>query len=128
MRFDGLQSDSDTQKVERSVLVLVPNPNDGSYFEAAVNGAKELEVTYPGTTVDVIGMGEISVADGMPTVEEELEFYKDYFVNGCESGKYDLIITGGGECSIPTSCSSASTSSMWRGPPGKIRTSPMSTA
>jgi basic membrane protein A len=90
--------DQSHRVVERNVLVLVPNPNDGSYFEAAVNGAKELEVTYPGTTVDVIGMGEISVADGMPTEEEELEFYKDYFIDGCESGKYDLIITGGGEC------------------------------
>ncbi len=76
------------------VAVLVPNPTDGSYFEAGVNGAKALD----NVAVDVVAMGSIPVGEKMPTVEEELEFYAHFFTEAAESGKYDLIITGGAEC------------------------------
>lgn len=76
------------------VAVLVPNPNDGSYFEAGVNGAKALD----NVAVDVVAMGSIPVGEKMPTAEEELEFYAHFFTEAAESGKYDLIITGGAEC------------------------------
>lgn len=76
------------------VAVLVPNPTDGSYFEAGVNGARALA----DTEVDVVAMGSIPVGEKMPTAEEELEFYAHFFTEAAESGKYDLILTGGAEC------------------------------
>lgn len=76
------------------VAVLVPNPTDGSYFEAGVNGAKALA----DVEVDVVAMGNIAAGDAMPTQEEELAKYQPFFTAACESGKYDLIITAGGEC------------------------------
>lgn len=76
------------------VAVLVPNPTDGSYFEAGVNGARALA----DTAVDVVAMGSIPVGETMPTAQEELEFYAHFFTEAAESGKYDLILTGGAEC------------------------------
>ncbi len=79
-----------------SILVLVPSLGDGSYFAAAANGAKELETIYPGTTVETIAMGAIPMDKA--NAEYELETYKPFFVDACESKKYDLIITCGAEC------------------------------
>ncbi len=76
------------------VAVLVPNPNDGSYFQAGVNGAKALE----NVTVDVVAMGTIAAGQGMPSQEEELEHFRPFFTEACQSGKYDLILTAGAEC------------------------------
>lgn len=91
MRLDKL---APTAEAKYHVAVLVPNPTDGSYFEAGVNGAKALADTQ----VDVVAMGSIAAGEAMPTHEEELAQYKPFFTEACESGKYDLIITAGGEC------------------------------
>jgi len=85
-------------EAEHRVAVLLPNPNDGSYFEAAANGAKALEEKFPGTVTDVIAMGTIAAGEGMPSQEEELEHFRPFFAEACKDGKYDLIITGGAEC------------------------------
>lgn len=76
------------------VAVLVPNPTDGSYFEAGVNGAKALA----DTEVDVVAMGAIAAGAGMPSQEEELAHFRPFFTEAAQSGKYDLILTAGAEC------------------------------
>lgn len=91
MRLDKL---APTTEAKYHVAVLVPNPTDGSYYEAGVNGAKALADTQ----VDVVAMGSIAAGAAMPTQEEELAQYKPFFTEACESGKYDLIITAGAEC------------------------------
>lgn len=76
------------------VAVLVPNPTDGSYFEAGVNGAKALA----DTEVDAVAMGAIAAGAGMPSQEEELAHFRPFFTEAAQSGKYDLILTAGAEC------------------------------
>lgn len=78
------------------VLVLVPSLSDGSYFTAAANGAKALEEIYPGLVTEAIEMGAIPM--DMASADYELETYRPYFQEACESGNYDLIITCGAEC------------------------------
>ncbi len=80
----------------KSVLVLVPSLGDGSYFAAAVSGAEALVEKYPGTTVEAKAMGSIPME--LAGEAYELETYKPFFTEACESGKYDLIITCGAEC------------------------------
>ena len=80
----------------KNILVLVPSLGDGSYFTAAVKGAEALIEKYPGTTVEAKAMGTIPME--LASAEYELELYKPFFVEACESGKYDLIITCGAEC------------------------------
>lgn len=80
----------------KNVLVLVPSLGDGSYFAAAAAGAEALTEKYPGTTVEAKAMGAIPMDKA--SAEYELETYKPFFTEACESGKYDLIITCGAEC------------------------------
>lgn len=80
----------------KNILVLVPSLGDGSYFAAAVQGAEALIEKYPGTTVEAKAMGAIPME--LASAEYELETYKPFFTEACESGKYDLIITCGAEC------------------------------
>ena len=79
-----------------NVLILVPSLGDGSYFAAAAAGVKALEEKYPGTTTEAIAMGSIPMDKA--SAEYELETYKPFFTEACESGKYDLIVTCGAEC------------------------------
>ena len=83
-----------------SVAILVPDVDDGSYFQAAVEGVKALEEKYPGTKTVAIDMGimEAESPEAMPSAEEELEAYKDFFLDAAASGEYDLIVTAGAEC------------------------------
>ena len=84
-----------------SVAVLVPDVDDGSYFQAAVEGVKALEAKYPGTTTVAIDMGIMETGDNpeeMPSADEELNAYKDFFLDAAASGEYDLIVTAGAEC------------------------------
>lgn len=87
---------AETENEGMSILVLVPSLGDGSYFAAAVIGAEALIEKYPGTTVESQAMGAIPME--LASAEYELELYKPFFVDACESGKYDLIITCGAEC------------------------------
>lgn len=81
---------------EMRVLALVPSLGDGSYFAAAANGVKALEDIYPGLVTEAIEMGAIPMDKA--NAEYELETYRPFFQEACESGKYDLIVTCGAEC------------------------------
>ena len=83
-----------------SIAVLVPDVDDGSYFQAAVDGVKALEEKYPGTKTVAVDMGimETGSPEEMPSAEEELNAYKDFFLDAAASGEYDLIVTCGAEC------------------------------
>lgn len=94
--FAGCANDEKTL----SVAILVPDVDDGSYFQAAVDGVKALEEKYPGTKTVAIDMGIMETGeDGeMLGAEEELAAYKDFFLDAAKSGEYDLIVTAGAEC------------------------------
>ena len=72
-----------------SVLLLVPRVGDKSYFDGAVAGLDLIEANYDNVTTEVIAMG---------SEEADMANYPTFFDDACKSGKYDLIITGGGEC------------------------------
>lgn len=72
-----------------NVLLLVPKVGDKSYFDGAAAGMTLLEQTYENVTTEVIAMGD---------PDDHMEEYPTYFEEACASGKYDLIVTGGGEC------------------------------
>ena len=72
-----------------SVLLLVPKVGDKSYFDGAVAGLDLIEATYDNVTTEVIAMG---------SEDADMENYPAFFEEACQSGAYDLIITGGGEC------------------------------
>ncbi len=72
-----------------SVLLLVPKVGDKSYFDGAAAGLDLIKAKYSNVTTEVITMGE---------GEEAMANYPSYFEDACAAKKYDLIITGGGEC------------------------------
>lgn len=72
-----------------NVLLLVPKVGDKSYFDGAAAGMTLLEETYGNVTTDIITMG---------STDEDMANYPTFFEEACASGKYDLIVTGGGEC------------------------------
>ncbi len=72
-----------------NVLLLVPKVGDKSYFDGAAAGLELIEAKYDDVTTQIITMG---------TSDEDMANYYSFFETACESGKYDLIITGGGEC------------------------------
>ncbi len=72
-----------------NLLLLVPKVGDKSYFDGAAAGLELIEETYGNVTTEIITMG---------AEEADWANYPTYFDEACKSGKYDLIITGGGEC------------------------------
>ena len=78
----SLTAASDTCKV----LLLVPAVGDKSYFDGAVSGMDEIRKAYSFVETEVKAMGRD------PSV------YESFFLDASESGDYDLIVTGGGEC------------------------------
>ena len=84
----SLSKSSDSGKTY-SVLLLVPKVGDKSYFDGAAAGLDLIKEKYDNVTTEVIAMG---------TSDEDMAAYYSFFESACESGKYDLIITGGGEC------------------------------
>lgn len=72
-----------------NVLLLVPKVGDKSYFDGAAAGLDLIKAKYNNVTTEIITMG---------TSDEDMANYYSFFEKACESGKYDLIITGGGEC------------------------------
>lgn len=93
---EAVQSADETEAVaeteeEKSynVLLLVPRVGDKSYYDGAVAGLDLLEATYDNVTTEVITMGQ---------TDEDMANYPTFFTEACESGKYDLIVTGSAEC------------------------------
>lgn len=72
-----------------NVLLLVPKTGDKSYFDGAALGMTLLEETYDNVTTEIITMG---------STDEDMANYPTFFRDACESGKYDLIVTGAAEC------------------------------
>ena len=72
-----------------SVLLLVPKVGDKSYFDGAAAGLELIKETYDNVTTEVIAMGE---------GEEAIANYPTFFEEACTGKQYDLIVTGGGEC------------------------------
>ncbi len=68
------------------ICLLVPAVGDASYFDGAAMGVRALAEEYDNVTADVVVLGRD------PSV------YDPFFEDACASGKYELIITGGGEC------------------------------
>lgn len=85
------ESESETEEEAKSysVLLLVPKVGDNSYFDGAAAGLDLIKATYDNVTTEVITMG---------SEDADMENYPSFFTEACESGKYDLIVTGGGEC------------------------------
>lgn len=85
------ESESETEEEVKSysVLLLVPKVGDNSYFDGAAAGLDLIKATYDNVTTEVITMG---------SEDADMENYPSFFTEACESGKYDLIVTGGGEC------------------------------
>lgn len=85
------ESESQTEEEAKaySVLLLVPKVGDNSYFDGAAAGLDLIKETYENVTTEVITMG---------SEDADMENYPSFFTEACESGKYDLIVTGGGEC------------------------------
>lgn len=85
------ESESETEEEVKSysVLLLVPKVGDNSYFDGAAAGLDLIKATYDNVTTEVITMG---------SKDADMENYPSFFTEACESGKYDLIVTGGGEC------------------------------
>ena len=72
-----------------NVLLLVPKVGDKSYFDGAAAGLDLIKSEYDNVTTEVITMGE---------GEEAIANYPSFFEEACAGKQYDLIITGGGEC------------------------------
>ncbi|MBR5232289.1 MAG: BMP family ABC transporter substrate-binding protein [Clostridia bacterium] len=75
----------------KGILLLVPRLGDGSYFDATKAGIDLVASMYPGITADVIEMGGGEMG-------ADHSNFNPFFTDAAASGKYDLIVTCGAEC------------------------------
>ena len=75
----------------KGIALIVPRLNDGSYFDATKAGIDLVAAKYEGITVDVFEMGGGEMG-------ADHSNFNPFFLDAAASGKYDLIVTCGAEC------------------------------
>ncbi len=69
------------------VILIIPEKDDEIYFSSAVEGINLIKETYSNVETEIVTMGY-----------EDMSAYDQYFTDACESGEYDLIISGTADC------------------------------
>ena len=82
----GSGGNSNGDKKSYNVALLIPYRGDQSYYDTSAAGLDTVLTKYDNVKGDIVEVGT------------DKSKYADYFDDVCESGRYDLVISGGTDC------------------------------